>query len=101
MIFNLREKNTRKVALSNEFVYTYVCLFVCFCFVGALAGKIILSMILAKLFITISFDGVYLYTVELFQTSVRYLYYTVHIIKGLRYIFPVLCLYTLNGHPWI
>lgn len=38
---------------------------------GALAGKIILSMILAKLFITISFDGVYLYTVELFPTSVR------------------------------
>ena len=31
-------------------------------------------MILAKLFITISFDGVYLYTVELFPTSVRYLY---------------------------
>ena len=84
----------------NLFTRMFVCL-VFFCFVGALAGKIILSMILAKLFITISFDGVYLYTVELFPTSVRYLYYTVHIIKGLRYIFPVLCLYTLNGHPWI
>lgn len=38
---------------------------------GALAGKIILSMILAKFFITISFDGIYLYTVELFPTSIR------------------------------
>ena len=55
----------------NLFTRMFVCFF---CFVGALAGKIILSMILAKLFITISFDGVYLYTVELFPTSVRYLY---------------------------
>lgn len=38
---------------------------------GALAGKIILSMILAKFFITISFDGIYLYTAELFPTSIR------------------------------
>lgn len=38
---------------------------------GALAGKIILSMILAKFFITISFNGIYLYTVELFPTSIR------------------------------
>ena len=58
----------------NLFTRMFVCLFGFFCFVGALAGKIILSMILAKLFISISFDGVYLYTVELFPTSVRYLY---------------------------
>jgi len=38
---------------------------------GALAGKIIMSMILAKFFITISFDGVYLYTAELFPTAIR------------------------------
>lgn len=38
---------------------------------GALAGKIIMSMILAKFFITISFDGVYLYTTELFPTAIR------------------------------
>lgn len=38
---------------------------------AALVGKIILSMILAKFFITISFDGVYLYTAELFPTSIR------------------------------
>ena len=57
----------------NLFTRMFVCL-VFVCFVGGLAGKIILSMILAKLFITISFDGVYLYTVELFPTSVRYLY---------------------------
>ena len=45
--------------------------FVVFCLVGALAGKIIMSMIVAKFFITISFDGVYLYSVELFPTAVR------------------------------
>lgn len=38
---------------------------------GALAGKIIMSMIVAKFFITISFDGVYLYTAELFPTAIR------------------------------
>jgi len=38
---------------------------------GALAGKIIMSMIVAKFFITISFDGVYLYSVELFPTAIR------------------------------
>ncbi|KAL9979757.1 hypothetical protein ACROYT_G017467 [Oculina patagonica] len=38
---------------------------------GALAGKIIMSMIVAKFFITISFDGVYLYSAELFPTAIR------------------------------
>ena len=38
---------------------------------GALAGQIIMSMIVAKFFITISFDGVYLYSVELFPTAIR------------------------------
>ena len=45
--------------------------FVVFYLVGALAGKIIMSMIVAKFFITISFDGVYLYSVELFPTAIR------------------------------
>jgi len=38
---------------------------------GFLAGKIILSMIWAKFWIMISFDGVYIYSSELFPTVVR------------------------------
>jgi len=45
--------------------------FLLFYFLGAIAGKIIMSMIVAKFFITISFDGVYLYSVELFPTAIR------------------------------
>ncbi|KAL9979756.1 hypothetical protein ACROYT_G017465 [Oculina patagonica] len=38
---------------------------------GFLVGKIILSMIWAKFWIMISFDGVYIYSAELFPTVVR------------------------------
>lgn len=38
---------------------------------GFLAGKIILSMVWAKFWIMISFDGVYIYSTELFPTVVR------------------------------
>ncbi|KAJ7355088.1 hypothetical protein OS493_027877 [Desmophyllum pertusum] len=38
---------------------------------GFLAGKIVLSMIWAKFWIMISFDGVYIYSFELFPTVVR------------------------------
>ncbi|KAJ7372894.1 hypothetical protein OS493_016823 [Desmophyllum pertusum] len=38
---------------------------------GFLAGKIILSMIWAKFWIMISYDGVYIYSFELFPTVVR------------------------------
>ncbi|XP_031565339.1 organic cation/carnitine transporter 4-like isoform X2 [Actinia tenebrosa] len=38
---------------------------------GFLAGKIVSAMVLGKFFITISYDGVYLYSSELFPTVVR------------------------------
>lgn len=38
---------------------------------GFLAGKILTAMVLGKFFITIVFDGVYVYSSELFPTVVR------------------------------
>ena len=45
-------------------------LYAVFC-LGFLAGKILMSMVLGKFFITIAFDTVYLYSSELFPTVVR------------------------------
>lgn len=39
--------------------------------VGYLAGKIVMSMIWAKFWIMISYDGFYVYSAELFPTVVR------------------------------
>ena len=41
------------------------------CLAGMLVGKIIFSMVFAKVFITISFDLVYVYSAELFPTVIR------------------------------
>ena len=43
---------------------------------GFMAGRIIMAL-LAKFFVFISFDAVYVYAAELFPTVIRYCCYTV------------------------
>lgn len=38
---------------------------------GFFVGKIIMSLVWAKFWIMISFDGLYVYTTELFPTAIR------------------------------
>ena len=53
-------------------VNSYILFLVNFVLIGFTAGKVISSMVLGKIFITIVFDGVYVYSSELFPTVVRY-----------------------------
>lgn len=61
---------TKQVQNGQCLAYVSSCYFLVL--LGFLVGKIILSMVWAKFWIMISFDGVYIYSAELFPTVVRY-----------------------------